>query len=454
MTIHPPGDATLAGALRAIRSGERSVSDVLEGCLVAIRSHEGDLSAWAFVDEAQARAEAAWLDRELQAGRGVDPLMGVPIGVKEIFQVEGMPVAVGVPEARGPAAERDSAYIAELRGRGALILGQTVATPYAWIDPPPTANPWAADRTPGGSSSGSAAAVAAGMCLGAVGSQTGGSVTRPAAFCGLCGFKPTYGRRPLDGVLPLAKSLDHPGLIARTVVDLAILDGQSVAKAERPPRIGRLRELFEARAEPVMNAALEAALETLARVGASVSDAAPPDRLEEFPHHHKTILAAEAAEFHAPRRAKRPDHYPEKITALIEEGLEIRAVDYLKAREYQSQLRAAFEARFDSEAVDVWATPAALGAAPGRESTGSPLFNAPWSLTGLPTVSLPIALDADGLPLAIQLAGRPGANGEAELFRAALWIEDALRKAAGAEPLNRPALSQRVLDTAMERLER
>ncbi len=256
-------------------------------------------------------------DRELADGKCRGPLHGIPIGIKDLIDVAGWPTLVGAPWLPHAPAATDAPLVARLRDAGVIILGKTVTTQFACFDPPPTRNPWDLDRTPGGSSSGSAAAVATGMCLGAVGSQTGGSITRPASFCGVAGCKPTYGIVPIEGVYPLSPSLDHPGPIARSVHDLAILfeaiTGKPVAmdrstksaadlmrsfvgteaafkpnvrnifiaedgakSSANPPRLGRLRGLFVDRAEPASLAVFETALARLSQAGARISEGRLP----------------------------------------------------------------------------------------------------------------------------------------------------------------------------------
>jgi aspartyl-tRNA(Asn)/glutamyl-tRNA(Gln) amidotransferase subunit A len=269
------------------------------------------------------------------------------------------------------------------------------------------------------------------MCLGALGSQTGGSITRPAAFCGVAGLKPTHGRLPVSGILPLAPSLDHPGPIARIAADLALLwealAGPASGAPTRPPRLGRLRGLFDDRAEPAMRAAFDRTLAALAGHGAVISEPVLPDSFPDVLGRHRLVMAAEAAAVHEARLADEPDDYPPRIRALIEEGLATRACDYVRAREHQALSRREILSLFDG--LDALITPAALGPAPGPETTGDPAFNSPWSYTGLPTVSIPVALAPDGLPLAIQLVGPPG--GEGPLLGIAAWCEQESRQETG-----------------------
>jgi Asp-tRNA(Asn)/Glu-tRNA(Gln) amidotransferase A subunit family amidase len=313
-----------------------------------------------------------------------------------------------------------------------VILGKTVTTAYAWIDPPPTCNPWNPDRTPGGSSSGSAAAVASGMCLLALGTQTGGSITRPASFCGASSYKPGGSRFTL-GIVPLARSLDTPGVMARSVGDLwlawEVLEPMEASLAamaftrEHPPKLGRLRGFFQDLAEPAMRVVFESALADLAKAGAVTSEVELPKSFQDVRKAHRIVMATEGAAFHADRMARLPEDYPPKIRSLVEEGLAIKAVDYLQALEVRKDLSTAVYRTF--EKVHAIAVPATLGPAPDRSTTGDSSFQAPWTFTRSPTVSFPIGLSADGLPMAIQLVGSQ--TDVKSLLGVASWCEQVIR---------------------------
>jgi Asp-tRNA(Asn)/Glu-tRNA(Gln) amidotransferase A subunit family amidase len=214
---------TIESAAAAIRRGDLTPVDLLEQCLARIDRLEERVRAWVLVDRDRARADAVRLTDELKRGTDRGPLHGIPIGVKDLFDVFDWPTAAGSKRWAQSYARQDCPAVARLRQAGAVLMGKTVTVAYAAFDPPVTKNPWDANRTPGGSSSGSAAAVACGMCLGALGTQTGGSITRPASYCGVYGLKPTYGSISLEGVVPLAPSFDHGGVIAKCVRDLALL---------------------------------------------------------------------------------------------------------------------------------------------------------------------------------------------------------------------------------------
>jgi aspartyl-tRNA(Asn)/glutamyl-tRNA(Gln) amidotransferase subunit A len=434
---------TLYEASDAIQQGTRTPLDLLEACLQAIERHEPRVRAWVFVDRDGARAEAERLTTELRRGQRRGPLHGIPLGIKDIFDVFDWPTACGSRLWAQSIARRDCTVVERLRRAGAVLLGKTVTTQYASFDPPPTRNPWDLSRTPGGSSSGSAAALACGMCLGAMGSQTGGSICRPASYCGVAGCKPTYARVSTDGVMPLAPSMDHPGPMATCVRDLAILlqviagaDPRDPACSSRPvpdltaaldspltpPRLGRVRGLFHDLAEAPVRELMDQVSETFRSRGASVRDLALPSGFADVIARHRTVMAVEAAAYHAPRLRRHPEDYGPCIRSLLEEGLNCPAPEYARCKEHQQRLTAEMPGCF--EGVDALLAPVITGPAPDASTTGNLAFQAPWSYTGLPTVSFLAGWSQEGLPLAIQLVGP--AWGEAALFRAAAWCEKAL----------------------------
>jgi Asp-tRNA(Asn)/Glu-tRNA(Gln) amidotransferase A subunit family amidase len=428
---------TIHEAAAALRVRQVTPLDLVERCLANIDRWEPKVHAWVFVDRDGARAEAKRLGEELGRGHYRGPLHGIPIAIKDIFDVFDWPTGCGSRLWANAIARDDAEVIKRLRAAGAIFLGKTVTTQYASFDPPVTRNPWNVQRTPGGSSSGSAAAAATLMCLGALGSQTGGSITRPASYCGVAGLKPSYGAVSCAGVMPLAPSMDHPGPIARSVQDLAILfEAIGDARDWTPPPagwtplLGHVRGLFVDLAEPSVRAAMPAVLEKLQAAGATVREIGLPARFAEVLPRHRTIMAVEAAAFHRDRLARHPDDYLPKIRGLLEEGFVCPAPEYARCREHQQQLTADMAGCFAE--ADVLVTPATTGPAPDTSTTGNPAFNSPWSYTGLPTVSLPTGQFVEGLPLAIQLVGAHGA--ETELLAAAAWCERAL----GIPPLTPP----------------
>jgi aspartyl-tRNA(Asn)/glutamyl-tRNA(Gln) amidotransferase subunit A len=425
--------------------------DLLEQCLERIDRHEKRVRAWVLIDRDGARAEAVRLTDELARGRRRGPLHGVPIGIKDIFDVFDWPTAAGSRLWANAVARQDATVVRRLRAAGAVFVGKTVTTAFASFDPPPTRNPWDPSRTPGGSSSGSAAAVACGMCLGALASQTGGSITRPVAYCGAAAIKPTFGRVSVHGVVPLAASMDHVGVMAPRVRDLAPLlqaiagpdpldpgcsrrpvpDWDELLRRESaPPRLGRLRGLFEDRGSEEVRRMMEAASERLAAEGAEVRDVALPAPFSEVTSRHHTVMAVEAAAYHEARLRRHPDDYPPNIRRLLEEGLACPAPEYARTKDHQRRLTDAMAACFGG--VDALLTPATAGPAPDAATTGDPVFNSPWSYTGLPTVCFPAGRSAEGLPLAVQLVGRPWDEGR--LLAVAAWCEGRVGVSLGEPP--------------------
>ena len=427
---------TIHEAAEAIRGRRVTPIDLVEQCLDAIERWEKHVHAWVFVDAEYARAEAKRLTDELANGHYRGPLHGIPIGVKDIYDIFDWPTACGSKLWANSIARQDAPIIASLRTAGAIFLGKTVTTQYASFDPPVTRNPWNLAHTPGGSSSGSAAAVSTGMCLGAIGSQTGGSITRPASYCGIAGCKPTYGLLPLEGILPLAHSMDHPGPMANCVMDLAILlramlefHGvcqppnyvEKAAVAASRPRFGRLRQLFEEKADEPVRDMMDEICHRFSQDGAEVDEVALPAGYAEVIARHRIVMAVEAAQFHEARLRRHPEDYAPCITKLLEEGLACPAPEYARTKQHQEELTQATSFVFKDM---VLLCPATTGPAPLAETTGDPAFNAPWSYTGMPTISIQTGYFVDGLPLAIQLVAGP--HCEDLLFSVAAWCEKRL----------------------------
>ncbi len=450
MSLVPENLLTLTEAARSIRVGETTSVEIVEECLERIESGDGSLRAFVSVDAAGGLARAAELDAEAAARRWQGPLHGIPVAIKDIVDVAGWPTAAGMSAesvaattGRSQPATADARLVAWLRQAGAVILGKTVTTAFACFDPPPTRNPHDLERTPGGSSSGSAAAVAAGMCFAAIGSQTGGSITRPAAFCGVAGAKPSLGRVPCSGVVPISEHLDHPGPIARSVVDLAVMldvlighDPSDPTSRHTPaanlvaslsgspgalPRLGRLGGLFDDLAEDPARSAVDDAMAAWESAGARTCRPDLPAGFDELLDHHAVVLVAGLTANHESFHGEHAGTYPPGLASLITRGLEYPMTRFIAARRHQLCMKQEVLSCFDG--CDVLVCPAATGPAPDTSTTGNPAMNAPWSYTGLPTVSFPIGRADDGLPLAVQLVGRP--DGEAGLFRIAAWCEDA-----------------------------
>lgn len=441
LSLVPSLESTLRGQSLAIQSRQRTCRDLFERCRAAVSESESSLRAWVHFAGDAAEKTVAERDAELQQGNWRGPLHGIPIGVKDIYDVAGLPTLAGIPNHSAAPADADSAMVRRLRDAGAVIVGKSVTTPYAFFDPPPTRNPWNLERTPGGSSSGSAAAVASGMCLGALGSQTGGSITRPAAFCGIAGYKPTFGLLSRRGMFPFAPSLDHPGPMARTVDDLiclmtalapkwlrtefrALLSEPTVNDLDELPTFVVPRGAFVEKTEAAMSDALDATADRLGMAGAMIVRMEPDElELPNLWRHHRCVMAVEIAVSQAERLRQRPEEFTAAIRSLIEEGLAARSVDYAAAIQFQRDLRRRMSRVFGDT---VWLMPASRGPAPTPETTGDPCMNSPWSFTGFPTITIPMALSPEGLPLGLQLIAGPGRD--VELFRVARWCEAVLAR--------------------------
>ncbi|MBI4013291.1 MAG: amidase [Candidatus Rokubacteria bacterium] len=435
-------------AVRQIRAGRLTATALVEALIGRIEAVDPAVQAWVAVDRAGALEGAAALDAEAASGRFRGPLHGVPVGLKDIFHAAGLKTTAGARGFADVVPGEDATSVARLRAAGAVILGKLHTTEFAFLDPAPTLNPWDPARTPGGSSSGSAAAVAARMVPAALGSQTVGSTLRPAAFCGVVGLKPTYGRVSRRGVVPVSWSLDHVGILAREVADVALLLSVLAARddadpgsarrpppelgsvvtavPERPPRLGLVGEPFLARATPEMRAHLDAVAARLAGRGAGVEPVALPAVVPALLAAVQVVVHAEAASVHADLHRAHAGEYRPKIRAALEAGMCVPASLYLRAQRIRRQARR--ELRPLLERFDALLMPATAGPAPDRAGTGDPSFNAPWSGVGVPSIALPTGLAADGLPLAIQLVS--AAFDEARLLAAARWVEAAVGFAA------------------------
>ena len=428
---------TIHEAAEAIKGKRITPVDLVEQCFEAIERWEKHVHAWLFVDREYALAEAKRLTDELAKGQYRGPLHGIPIGVKDIFDVFDWPTACGSKLWANSIARQDAPVVASLRTAGCIFLGKTVTTQWASFDPPVTRNPWNLAHTPGGSSSGSAAAVATGMCLGAIGSQTGGSITRPASYCGIAGCKPTYGLLPLDGIMTLAHSMDHPGPMALDTMDLALLlramvesQGhhptanfvEKAAVAASRPRLGRLRQLFEEKATNDVRDMMDEIAHRFGEDGAVIEEAGLPAAFCDIIPRHRIVMAVEAAQYHEARLRRRPEDYPPRIKQLLEEGLACPAAEFARTKAHQQELTQAMRYALHNDLVLF--CPATTGPAPLADTTGDPAFNSPWSYTGLPTISIQTGYFVDGLPLAFQLVAGP--NREDLLFSVAAWCEKRL----------------------------
>ena len=412
-----------AAAIGLLRGGAITSEALVRACLDRIARDEPRLHAWAHLDPERALAEARAVDTR---GRPA-PLHGLPVGIKDIIDTADAPTECGTSVYRGRRPPRDAASVSALRRAGGVVLGKTVTTELAFFAPGPTCNPHNALHTPGGSSSGSAAAVAAFMVPAALGTQTAGSIIRPAAYCGIVGFKPSHGLLSMEGIHPFAPSLDTLGVLVREVGDVVpLLAGLgaplTVPALTRPPRIGLWRSSQWPRATPAMQARFEAVATTLARAGASVRELDPLPDEARLSEDQGLIMAAEAVRsFDAlrPSGALSP-----QLTALLDRGLATRPDEVEAAKVRAGQAWTAMTGVLTS--VDALLTPSAPGEAPaGLASTGDPVFNRVVTLLGFPAISLPAGTGPMGLPLGVQLVGAP--HGDAALLAVAAWTESRLR---------------------------
>jgi len=415
---------SLTEASNAIITGEFTPKELAESLLGRINETEPLIHAWVTINQ-EALEEAAKATETKPRGK----LHGIPIGVKDIYYTAGMRTTMGSSIYRDFTPDYDADMVKQIKKQGAIVLGKTETTEFALHDPAPTRNPWNTNHTPGGSSSGSAAAVATGMCPTAFGSQTGGSVIRPASYCGIIGVKPTYDLLSRGGVYPLSWSLDHIGYMTRTVEDAhhmlcALTDtDKEWKKRETPPKIGVLRGYFKENAEPEVWEGYEEAITRLWGEGADMIDAPQQSSFKHVPDVHRVIMAVETAAAHEDNFRKRKPEYGEYIQGYISSGLLIPATVYLRAQRQRSKI---IQDMIDLiKGYDCIVCPSSVDTAPeGLEWTGSPAFNAPWSLTGLPSITVPMGLASNKLPLGLQLIGTP--YNEWNLLQVAGWCEEKL----------------------------
>ncbi|HKJ58085.1 MAG TPA: amidase [Halobacteriales archaeon] len=415
MLVH---HAPVLEAAEAMRSDDIDPSTYVERCLDRADAVEPTIRA--LVEEAdrreRLRRSAADLESRYPDAESRPPLYGVPVGVKDIFHVDGLPTRANSDfppeELAGPQAEA----VTRLLAAGALVFAKTVTTEFAYYEPGPTRNPHDPDHTPGGSSSGSAAAVAAGACPLAIGSQTAGSVVRPAAFCGVVGFKPTFDRIPTDGVLPLAPSLDTVGVFAQDVAGAALAasvlcdDWDDAVDPDGPPTIGVPAEAYLDRASAVGRERFEDHVGALEDSGFDVVRVPALSSIDAVEERHAALMAAEAALAHHERYEAAGDRYSPVLSDLIEDGRDVAVGTLADARAGRRRLRERLGSLVADHGVDVWVAPAAPGPAPvGIDDTGDPVMNAPWTYAGVPAVTVP-AGEVDGLPLGLQCVAAHGAD--------------------------------------------
>jgi Asp-tRNA(Asn)/Glu-tRNA(Gln) amidotransferase A subunit family amidase len=398
----PPRLESLSEWLRADRDARKRG---LEVCLQRIRQLDPSIHAWVQVQPERPTADG--------------PLSEIPFGAKDIIETENMATEYGSPLYKGRLGTKDAAIIREMRSRGAILLGKTVTTAFAYRSPGPTRNPRNLDHTPGGSSSGSAAAVAAGMVPFTIGEQTRGSMIRPASYCGIAGFKPTHDLLPMEGVLPLAKSEDTLGLYTHTPADMLVLwkalghhEG-----SEEQFSFGAPEPIPDC--EPEMVKAFRQSLSLLRRAGVSITTVEISEMLKKLEAANDLITIYEGARFHESRLKEFGDRLDQPLAALVRDGLKIPTERYDEATRYVSDSRVRVAEIFKSTPVIL--TPAATGPAPlGLSTTGDPAMNAPWSALGTPAISIPMPV-ASGLPLGLQMTADLGQD--SRLIRAGIQLQ-------------------------------
>lgn len=432
---------TAIEAAERIANGEISAEEYTNAFLDRIAAIDSRVHAFAHHDPKNALAQARALDERRRNGKPIGPLHGIPVGVKDIFDTADYPTECGSPLLKGRHPMRDCTAVARLRSAGAVILGKTVSTEFAYFHPGPTRNPHDPERTPGGSSSGSAAAVAAGMVPLAIGSQTNGSMIRPAAYCGVYGCKPTHGTISRHGALILSKALDHVGVFARSLADTALIlevlagydpddnDTRAVATpdflvrvGEEPPltpRFAFVRTPIWDKADAQSRAAFEDFVNNLGEAAATVD---LPESYAAAWDDQRVIMATDMAHNLNAVVARGGEASSKTLRNLLAEGSQVPAVRYLAARDAARRYAAGIAEIFTE--YDAIITPAATGVAPKGEATGSPVFCSLWTLTGLPALSLPLLTGEGGMPLGVQLVGERG--DDARLLRTANWLVEKL----------------------------
>lgn len=362
------------------------------------------------------------------------PLYGLLLGVKDIFHVDGFTTQAGSYLPARDLRGKEAVAVSKLKDAGMLMAGKTVTTEFAYFAPGPTRNPHNTEHTPGGSSSGSAAAVAAGLVDLALGTQTIGSVIRPASFCGVVGFKPSYGRISAEGVIPLAPALDHVGLFSRKVELIAqalpiLLDGWKPIASKTRPFLAIPTGDYLAHADAEMRRHFDQTVERLRTAGYQVTEKNPLKDFSSIVERHNLILAAQAAEVHAAWYSEHSHLYHPKTAMLIEKGRQISDASLAQALSEERQLRLDISTLMDIHGIDAWLSPAARGAAPwGLVSTGDPVMNLPWTQAGLPTLGLPSGMSVQGLPLGLQITA--DFNRDEGLLSWSAGIEKALAETA------------------------
>jgi len=425
-------DAPLAAAVDDLRRGRTdpvAYAETLESRAAEI---EPEIRAFVAEPDRRERVRAAAGERaKRDAVADRPPLSGVPVGVKDVFHAEGLATRAGSDLPPEVLAGPEAAAVSRLKDAGAVVLGKTVTAEFACFEPGPTRNPCDTDHTPGGSSSGSAAAVAAGLCPLALGTQTIGSVARPAAFCGVVGVKPTYGRVPTDGVIPVSPSVDTVGWFTQDVAGACLAaavlcdDWRSLPDPRERPTLGVPEGPYLAQASDVGREAFRRHVDRLAAAGYDVERVDVLGDVAAVNERHEALMAAEMAVAHGAWYREYADRYADATRDLVERGREVTGAEIARGRRGRTDLREALHARMAEAGIDLWVAPAAPGPAPeGIDDTGDPVMNLPWTHAGLPVASVPAGEAESGLPLGLQCVARFGAD--EDLLAWTAGIADAL----------------------------
>jgi Asp-tRNA(Asn)/Glu-tRNA(Gln) amidotransferase A subunit family amidase len=421
-TIVAPSSLSASRAAAMISARQLSSLHLVESCLGRIALREPVVHAWSHLDAEEARRQARARDASTLFG----PLQGIPVAIKDVIDVFGMPTGMGSPIYEGYRPFADAACVATLRAAGAIILGKTVTAEFAGVFPGPTTHPLAPDRTPGGSSSGSAAAVADGMVPVALGTQTGGSIIRPAAFCGIIGFKPSFGTINRAGLKLAAEGLDTIGLMARDVDDIELVwnvlvnrASTSPASPDVPPRLLLFRSHHWSRASADTIAAVENTVRRLQSKGAVIDELPVPNDFTELSKARVVLNGYERARALAWEFNRYPDRFSPAMSRVLTDGWSVSYESYLSAIRTAERWRAWFTDV--TERYDAVLTVAVNGEAPkGLDSTGDASFQEIWTILHVPSITLPVATGRTGLPIGAQFVGRHLADGA--LLRLAKWV--------------------------------
>jgi|694.fasta_scaffold05740_5 Asp-tRNA(Asn)/Glu-tRNA(Gln) amidotransferase A subunit family amidase len=440
---------TASEAIAQLSTSQLSSLDLAQSCLARVDQREQAVEAWQYLNPDQVVEQAIACDLARATGTPLGPLHGIPVGIKDICSTVDMPTGWGTSIHAGQQLNYDAAVVERLRAAGAIIMGKTVSTEYALARAGKTRNPHHPNHTPGGSSSGSAAAVADRMVPLALGSQTGGSVLRPAAYCGVLGFKPSFGAISRFGVMPVCRDLDHVGVFARSLADITLLcsvligpDGRDpdctgsgmpphLTHLGRSPRLGLVRTSAWSEMDPEAQATLVDSGEKLARAGARVTEVSMPSPWADYLATIDVLMACGAAVNHGQDYDRHGQALSLQLRQVIERGRRYGSLAYGAARQAVVNYSAALAPAWAE--VDALITPVITGPAPqGLDDTGSFKFCGPWTLLGLPALSIPVGRAKNTLPLAIQLVGPRGAD--QALLALADWVMAQLGDACHLAP--------------------